>query len=88
MLKMFFLQQFIYPRRAEAGGWLFSQRKLSVLPVRGAVTMTHSKNSILLLKHRLSIIGTGILNIGKLKLSITLIKSTSVSTATRRSGDI
>lgn len=59
------------------GGWLFSQHELSVLPVRGAATMTHSKNSILLLKHFVSIMGTGILNIGKLKLSITLIKSTA-----------
>lgn len=46
--------------------------------MRGAVTMTHSKNSILLLKHCLSVMGTGILNTGKLKLSITLIKSSAL----------
>lgn len=52
------------------------QLELSVLLVHSAVAMIHFKNSILQLKHYLSVMGTGILSIAKLKLYITLIKST------------
>lgn len=44
----------------------------------------HFKNSILQFKHYLSVMGTGILSIAKLKLSITLIKSTALNTRRHR----
>ena len=53
------------------------QYESSVLLVHGPLAMIHSKNSILLLRHCLSVMGPGILNTAKLKLSITLIKSTA-----------
>lgn len=56
------------------------QLESSVLLVHGAVAMIHFENSILQLKHYLSVMGTGILSIAKLKLSITLIKSTALNT--------
>lgn len=58
------------------------QLESSVLLVHGAVAMIHFKNSILQLKHYLSVMGTGILSIAKLKLSITLIKSTALNAHT------
>lgn len=48
----------------------------------GKVAIIHFKNSILQLKHYLSVMGTGILSIAKLKLSITLIKSPAMNTHT------
>lgn len=56
------------------------QRESSVLLVHGEVAIIHFKNSILQLKHYLSVMGPGILSIAKLKLSITLIKSTALNT--------
>lgn len=65
-------------------GCVVFQLKLSVPLVHGGVAMIHSRNPILLLKHCRGIMGTGILNMAKLKLSITLIKSTALSTTTHR----
>lgn len=45
--------------------------------MHGEVAVIYFKNSILQLKHYLSVMGPGILSIAKLKLSITLIKSTA-----------
>lgn len=58
------------------------QRESSELLVHGEVAIIHFKNSISQLKHYLSVMGPGILSIGKLKLSITLIKSTALNTHT------
>lgn len=72
-----------HPSRSGAGErWrrgevVIFQRESSALPVHGEVAVIYFKNSILQLKHYLSVMGAGILSIAKLKLSITLIKSTA-----------
>ena len=47
--------------------------------MRAAVAGAHFENSILQFKHYLSVMATGILSIAKLKLSITLIKSSGLN---------
>lgn len=71
-----------YPFSLGRGGRkaVIFQCESSVLLVHGEVAIIHFKNSILQLKHYLSVMGAGILSIAKLKLSITLIKSTAVNT--------
>jgi hypothetical protein len=50
--------------------------------MRAAVARAHFENSILQFKHYLSVMATGILSIAKLKLSITLIKSSGLNSRT------
>lgn len=59
---------------------LFFSCESSSLPVHSEVAIIQFKNSILQLKHYPSVIGPAILSIAKLKLSITLIKSTAPKT--------
>lgn len=81
-----FLRQLIHPPWAGEGEKkiksVIFQLESSVLLVHGEVAIIHFKNSILQLKHYLSVMGPGILSIAKLKLSITLIKSTALNTHT------
>lgn len=81
-----FLHHLIHSPWARGGGAregkkaVIFQSESSVLLVHSKVAIIHFKNSILQLKHYLSVMGTGILSIAKLKLSITLIKSPAMNT--------
>lgn len=84
MCELFFAEPYPFSLGAEGGKKkaVIFQSESSVLLVHGKVAIIHFKNSILQLKQYLSVMGTGILSISKLKLSITLIKSTALNTRT------
>lgn len=79
-----FLQNLIHSpwAQGERKKAVIFQSESSVLLVHGKVAIIHFKNSILQLKQYLSVMGAGILSIAKLKLSITLIKSTALRVCT------